>query len=675
MYNPNQELIFSVLKFFNEKGYKETAHMFERESKCYFNRRYFEEMVLSANWDEAEKYLSDFTQIDDNQHSTKTYFLIRRNKFLEALDRNDRAKALEIFKKDLKTFSDRSVDLYKEVVQLMTLDDIWKHDSLSKYGNLGNASRNTVLQLNWMIEMNPLFIGKLEFPSIVSQSLQCLFNQRVESGYCFDMKYFEEMMLSGNWDEAEKYISGFTKIGDNSYSNDIFLLIRKCKFLEALDRKDHVKATEILVNDLVMFKPINGDFFKQMAQLLKLDDIWKHKSVLEFEDFESLRRNTALQLKNIIEANPLFNSKLKSPSIKSQSDLDDAESSKISKTERKDTYLNNAVGIKWQCMRLSYTEGYDISALTYTNEGDAVLLLLTNAHILWKWPGQVNAIDRPWICQPKDAFTMKNEYGGINHEVVDPYFALSTNDSYLYSASGGKVSVFNMKTLEKEDSIMPPPPAATCIAIDPDSNKVAIGMRNSTIIIYNRLSKEIEAELVGHTGRVTGLAFSKALNILVSSGADAKIFTWNVNRWKKRLKTLLLLRPTLYIDIWFHQDQRHFLLVHKYRLAIYRAYTLKCELKWTPSIRIPISFAKFSCDGQVYASFCNGDIIIFDGSTLGPLYVILGEVYMEKNRSFGHTPVIAAHPKKPYQFAVGLSNGDCYVIEKEETAFDPLKMS
>lgn len=44
-------------------------------------------------------------------------------------------------------------------------------------------------------------------------------------------------------------------------------------------------------------------------------------------------------------------------------------------------------------------------------------------------------------------------------------------------------------------------------------------------------------------------------------------------------------------------------------------------------------------------------------------------------RSFGHTPVIAAHPKKPYQFAVGLSNGDCYVIEKEETAFDPLKMS
>lgn len=59
---------------------------------------------------------------------------------------------------------------------------------------------------------------------------------RLECGRRFDMEYFEEMMLSGNWNEAEKYISGFTKIGDNIYSNNIFLLIRKCKFLEALDR-------------------------------------------------------------------------------------------------------------------------------------------------------------------------------------------------------------------------------------------------------------------------------------------------------------------------------------------------------------------------------------------------------------------------------------------------------
>jgi len=41
---------------------------------------------------------------------------------------------------------------------------------------------------------------------------------------------------AGEWEEVEKYLSGFTKVDDNRYSMKIFFEIRKQKYLEALDR-------------------------------------------------------------------------------------------------------------------------------------------------------------------------------------------------------------------------------------------------------------------------------------------------------------------------------------------------------------------------------------------------------------------------------------------------------
>jgi len=50
------------------------------------------------------------------------------------------------------------------------------------------------------------------------------------------MKYFEEKVQAGEWEEVEKYLTGFTKVDDNRYSMKIFFEIRKQKYLEALDR-------------------------------------------------------------------------------------------------------------------------------------------------------------------------------------------------------------------------------------------------------------------------------------------------------------------------------------------------------------------------------------------------------------------------------------------------------
>jgi WD40 repeat protein len=96
---------------------------------------------------------------------------------------------------------------------------------------------------------------------------------------------------------------------------------------------------------------------------------------------------------------------------------------------------------------------------------------------------------------------------------------------------------------------MPAPPAATFLAFHPqDNNIIAIGMDDSTIQIYNvridevftvalfffplnrtQLSMpylflvQVKSKLRGHSKRITGLAFSNVLNVLVSSGADAQV--------------------------------------------------------------------------------------------------------------------------------------------------------
>ena len=77
-------------------------------------------------------------------------------------------------------------------------------------------------------------------------------------------------------------------------------------------------------------------------------------------------------------------------------------------------------------------------------------------------------------------------------------------------------------TFKTVTTFMALPLAATFLASHrQDSNIIAIGMEDSTIQIYNVQVDEVKSKLKGHQKRITGLAFSHVLNVLVSSGADA----------------------------------------------------------------------------------------------------------------------------------------------------------
>lgn len=62
---------------------------------------------------------------------------------------------------------------------------------------------------------------------------------RLEQEYMFyyNMKYFDDQVQAGEWDDVERYLCGFTKVEDNRYSMKIFFELRKQKYLEALDRQ------------------------------------------------------------------------------------------------------------------------------------------------------------------------------------------------------------------------------------------------------------------------------------------------------------------------------------------------------------------------------------------------------------------------------------------------------
>lgn len=99
---------------------------------------------------------------------------------------------------------------------------------------------------------------------------------------------------------------------------------------------------------------------------------------------------------------------------------------------------------------------------------------------------------------------------------------------------------------------MPAPSMATFLALHPQNNILAVGLDDSTIMIYNICMDEVhylpvidkcswrdfhretqatyllptnvqvESQHKGHFGKITGLACSKVLSVLVSTGADAQ---------------------------------------------------------------------------------------------------------------------------------------------------------
>ncbi|GFY90532.1 TOPLESS-related 2 [Actinidia rufa] len=323
-----------------------------------------------------------------------------------------------------------------------------------------------------------------------------------------------------------------------------------------------------------------------------------------------------------------------------------------------------------QCRLVAMPDSTDaankVARLLYTNSGVGVFGTWATA----------NVVPQHW--QPNSGLLMTNDVTGVSIEEAVPCIALSKNDSYVMSACGGKVSLFNMMTFKVMTTFMPPPPASTFLAFHPrDNNIIAIGMEDSTIHIYNVRVDEVKSKLKGHQKRISGLAFSTNLNILVSSGADAQLCVWSIDTWEKRKTVPIQLpagkAPSGDTRVQFHSDQIRLLVSHETQLAIYDASKMDRIRQWVPQdvLPAPISYAAYSCNSQlVYTSFCDGNIGVFDADNLRLRCRIGPSVYLPPAVLTGNQAVyplaVAAHPQEPNQFAIGLTDGSVKVMEPLE---------
>ncbi|KAL0394295.1 UNVERIFIED_CONTAM: Topless-related protein 1 [Sesamum latifolium] len=605
-----KDLIFLILQFCDEENLKRTAHMLEQETGYFFDLKYFEELLLNGNWEEAEKYLSNFTVVEDNKYSTKIYFEIRKQKFLEALDKHEHAVALHILLKDLKVFAQSNKELYKEMTQLLVLDDFREHSLLTFYGDTLSARKRMIQELRTVIEANPLLQGRTRFPQINKSRLRRLINQSLNWQHIHCAHPHPQPHIDTLFTDHK--CPGPDNMQDQ--------LNKESSLIDA-----HVGS----VNDLAFSKP------HEKLVLISCGD------------------DKLIQVWDAVTGAKQY------------------------------TFEGHGAPVYSVCPHVK--ENVHIRRLVYTHAGNGILALAENGtHLLWRWvksdanlSGEATTRCAPQLWQPKSGLLMINDVPENSLDVVTPCFSLSRNDSYVISASGRMVSLYNMLIFKKLRNVMRPPPAATCIVFyPPDNNIIAIGMDDSTILIYNIRVDEVISKLQGHSKRISGLAFSTTLNVLVSCGVDTEIVVWDCGTWEKKKSTILqisvgwLASELSETNIELDKDQKHFLAVHETQLAIYETTTLRRVKQWTiANFCTRISHATYSCDSQwVYGAMRDGILLILDASDLAPRFEIDPSAYLPPRLSCYVDPVVvAAHPHKPYQFALGLSNGGVVVIEPLES--------
>ncbi|CAL9763878.1 unnamed protein product [Musa acuminata subsp. burmannicoides] len=1091
----SRELVFLILQFLDEEKFKETVHKLEQDSGFYFNMKYFEDEVHNGNWDNVERYLSGFTKVDDNRYSMKIFFEIRKQKYLEALDKHDRAKAVEILVKDLKVFASFNEELFKEITQLLTLENFRENEQLSKYGDTKSARTIMLVELKKLIEANPLFRDKLQLPNLKSSRLRTLINQSLNWQHQLcknprpnpDIKTLfvdhscgqpngalapspanspllgsmpkaggfpplgahgpfqpapapvptplagwmsnppavaggaiglsaptnpvailkhprtpptanpsieygdsdhvpkrtrplgisDEVNLPVNilpvsypqnhnqamytLEDLPKMVARTLSQGSNPMSMDFHpiqqtillvgtnvgdialwdvgsrerLILKNFKVWEIGScsmslQASLVKDPAVSVNRII-WSP-DGSLFgvaysRHIVQIFSYhgaDDIRQHLEIdahtggvndvafahpnkqlsiitcgddktikvwdatsgtkhytfeghespvysvcphhkeniqfifstaldgkikawlydnlgsrvdydapghwcttmaysadgsrlfscgtskegetfivewnesegavkrtyqgfrkrslgvvqfdttrnrflaagdeflIKFWDMDNTSLLTTIDADGGLPASPRirFNkegtllavsthdngikilansdglrllrtlenhsfdtsrtvsetvtkpiiSPLSAAAVATTSGITDRTAlppmaiagmsgdcrnlvdvkPKISdeSMDKSKIWILSELNEPTQCRSLRLVDNLrtsKISRLIYTNSGFAILALASNAiHLLWKWPrnernssGKATASVAPQLWQPPSGILMTNDITDTNPEEPVHCFALSKNDSYVMSASGGKISLFNMMTFKTMTTFMPPPPAATFLAFHPqDNNIIAIGMDDSTIQTYNVRVDEVKSKLRGHSKRITGLAFSNVLNVLVSSGADAQLCVWGTDGWEKQRNRFLQIpsgyTPSTISDtrVQFHQDQKHFLVVHETQIAIFETTKLECMKQWAPRDgSAPISHATLSCDSQlIYVSFLDATVCIFNAMNLRLRCRILPAAYLPPSVSTTVYPVvIAAHPSEPNQFALGLTDGGVHVLEPLES--------
>lgn len=100
----------------------------------------------------------------------------------------------------------------------------------------------------------------------------------------------------------------------------------------------------------------------------------------------------------------------------------------------------------------------------------------------------------------------------------------------------------------------------SCHAYNKDESKVALSLNDEKVLIFARKGQkwEKEAELIEHSGKVTGLDWAPNSNAIVSCSSDRNAFVWQLNDkniWKPELVVLRINRGAICVK-WSPQENK-----------------------------------------------------------------------------------------------------------------------
>ncbi|XP_074343882.1 topless-related protein 3-like [Apium graveolens] len=712
-----KDLVMIVMQFLREEHYTEAVHSLEKESGFFFNLSYFEEKVLAGDWDEVEKYLSGFTKVEDNSYSMKIYYDLRKQKYLEALDRNAKPEALEILLKDLKVFSAYNSDAYSEITKLLTLDNFRMSQKLSNHGDTKEARSTMMGELKKLIKANPLLNDKLEFPSLRSSRLRTLINQSLnwQHQLCTNRRPIPDIKTLFTDHSCRSVIGAFVNSPVNipamggampsAYTPTGFQVpfpsvASAANFNGLAGWMSNASTTSSVLPAVIPSqvsgtkRPFTPPVTPGMLEFQSADHQQLLKRVRTAEPIEEIIHFNSSML--LMHGELLFQATNSAVGERSSQSLDESLTRGATLNGLKAVSENQEISdhvkatgsnpIQWRLLTLDALDtGNKVSRITYTNSGNGLLVLGSGGiQKLWVWDsdvqnpsGKATANVLPHLLKSSSGLLMANDIAGVELKEASPCLEISKNDLYAVSACGGKLSLFNLKTYRILTTFMPPQPVSTSVTFHPlDNNIVVVGMDDSAIYMYNVKKDKLKSVLKGHQKRVTGLAFSTKLNILISSGADAHICIWSIDTWEKRNSFPLQL-PTGHWPIGdtrvqFDSNQVRFLVSHETQLALYDATNVDRIQQWIPQdvLSAPISYAAFSCNSElIYASFIDGNVGIFEADSLSLRSCVSPSTYLAQPIQGGEVVyplVVATHPQDPHQFALGLTDGSVIVLEQVE---------
>lgn len=708
-----KNLIFLILQFLHEEGYLKSLHLLEQDSGVFFDYSYFSCFITNGNWRDAEDYLSAFTSPDANTFSRKMFVDLYKWKFSEAAHSGG-SESVNTFSKDLRRIPVFKDDGFEDLVNVIAVEDIRIPE---KTGSVDKAlvRASLCVELRKLAERNPSLCGKLVFPNLNKSALLSLISLicpnssgrmggskedliililqflheakykntlhrlEQESEVFFNINYLAEVMKLGEMGKAEEYLAAFTDKHANKYSKAMFLELQKLSTSweaittsESLDNTSQKTKLQASVAMLAKKNPALKDklSFPEMkkSRLLKLMkqtmDWWRPHSC-----------NNSQSLEHI----PVVQYLCGEPSSSLKN--------KFNRTGPRTKVGNcklNEINHPSECSTLvlpDYWSDIRIACLTYSPSGDYILALADDAtHKLWTWSiGQndfckEDVFPKPRLHQPMSGETMKNE---IAASVEDSTSCFAIKGSYLFSTSGAKIAVFDLKSFERVAAFgSPSKPTATHFIFIP-GDLLAVGLDDGSILIHCLSSRKIKEKLDGHDQRITCLAFSRCFNVLVSSAADGKLCVWSSKSWVKLTSidsiqnfcTRLNNKSSLVTQIQFDPYQIELLVVRDKWISRHAAPTLDCLRQWVPDeSEAAITCATYSSDGEIiYVGFRSESIKILDSET----FVIKCRINLtaftqpipSNIRVVVYPAVVAAHPSHPSQISVGLSNGKVIVLQ------------